>query len=125
MRMDGYGKVVAHPGIGPLLVLGFFAKIAVVAIPVVMNLGVVLGLGRGFGAAGLVIALWTAGVAVGGPLQGKLMDRYGVRRVLAGDDPGRQRLPAVAGARPDQYTRKSVCLYVNRRQESRLCAPPP
>ncbi|MFE6379669.1 MFS transporter [Streptomyces roseolus] len=81
--MDGYRKVVAHPGIGPLMVLGFFAKIAVVAIPVVMNLGVVLGLGRGFGASGLVIALWTVGVAIGGPVQGKLMDRYGVRRVLA------------------------------------------
>ncbi|MGV9318163.1 MFS transporter [Streptomyces sp. NPDC003660] len=83
MRMDGYRRVLAHPGVGLLMGLGFLSKIAVVAIPVVMNLSVVLGLGRGFGASGLVIALWTVGVAIGGPLQGKLMDRHGVRPVLA------------------------------------------
>lgn len=82
MRIDGYRKVVSRPGIGLLMLLGFFSKIAVVAIPVVMNLGVVLGLDRGFGAAGLVIALWTVGVAIGGPVQGRMMDKYGVRPVL-------------------------------------------
>lgn len=83
MRIGIYRKVLAQPGIGLLMLLGFFSKIAVVAIPVVMNLGVVFGLHRGFGAAGLVIAVWTVGVAVGGPLQGRMMDRYGVRPVLA------------------------------------------
>ncbi|MFC8230406.1 MFS transporter [Streptomyces sp. NPDC057287] len=82
MRIGTYRKVLAQPGIGPLMLLGFFSKIAVVAIPVVMNLGVVFGLDRGFGAAGLVIAVWTVGVAIGGPLQGRMMDKYGVRPVL-------------------------------------------
>lgn len=51
MRIDGYRKVVSQPGIGLLMLLGFFSKIAVVAIPVVMNLGVVFGLDRGFAPA--------------------------------------------------------------------------
>ncbi|WP_406138699.1 MFS transporter [Streptomyces sp. NBC_01089] len=83
MRTGTYRQVLAQPGIALLMLLGFFSKIAVVAIPVVMNLAVVFGLHRGFGAAGLVIAVWTVGVAVGGPIQGRMMDRYGARPVLA------------------------------------------
>ncbi|EFL33988.1 major facilitator transporter [Streptomyces viridochromogenes DSM 40736] len=82
MNMKMYRKVLALPGIGPLMLLGLFSKIAVVAIPVVLNLAVVLGLDRGFGAAGLVITAWTVGVGIGGPLQGRMMDRYGARPVL-------------------------------------------
>ncbi|MFC9680513.1 MFS transporter [Streptomyces sp. NPDC056948] len=82
MNMKTYRRVLALPGIGSLMLLGLFSKIAVVAIPVVLNLAVVLGLDRGFGAAGLVITAWTVGVGIGGPLQGRMMDRYGARPVL-------------------------------------------
>ncbi|KMS70932.1 hypothetical protein ACM01_29350 [Streptomyces viridochromogenes] len=83
MRVDAYRTVLARPGMGPLLLLGLFVKVAVVAIPVVINLHVVLGLGYGFGAAGLVVAAWTIGCAIGGPLQGRVMDKRGVRPTLA------------------------------------------
>ncbi|MGF1428887.1 MFS transporter [Kitasatospora sp. LaBMicrA B282] len=83
MALTRYRRILAHPGITPLMLLGFFAKIAVVAVPVVLNLGVVIGLHRGFGEAGLAITVWTVGVAVGGPLHGRLMDRFGVRPLLA------------------------------------------
>ncbi|MEU0218755.1 MFS transporter [Streptomyces sp. NPDC006265] len=82
MNMKTYRKVLAHQGIGSLMLLGLFSKIAVVTIPVVLNLAVVLGLDRGFGAAGLVITAWTVGVGIGGPLQGRMMDRHGARPVL-------------------------------------------
>ncbi|MFG2458935.1 MFS transporter [Streptomyces sp. NPDC048523] len=80
--MKNYRKVLGRPGIGSLMLLGLFSKIAVVAFPVVLNLAVLLGLGRGFGAAGLVITAWTVGVGIGGPVQGRMMDRYGARPVL-------------------------------------------
>ncbi|MCS0634253.1 MFS transporter [Streptomyces sp. LP05-1] len=80
--MDGYRKVLTRPGITPLMMLGTLSKIAIVAIPVVLNLGVVLGLGLGFGAAGMVIAAYAVGVGVGGPVQGRMMDKYGARPVL-------------------------------------------
>ena len=104
MNMKTYRKVLAHQGIGSLMLLGLFSKIAVVAIPVVLNLAVVLGLDRGFGAAGLVITAWTVGVGIGGYQPGAhavkleavrtVAEDVAERRAVAQDRTEVERIPA-------------------------------
>ncbi|WP_369206374.1 MFS transporter [Streptomyces sp. PU-14G] len=74
-----YRRVLATPGFKGVFLLGQALKIPTVAAPGVLTLHVSMGLGRGFGAAGLVVALWTLGMAAGAPLQGRVMDRWGIR----------------------------------------------
>lgn len=83
MRFDKYRQALAVPGFRSVLLLGIVAKLPVVAIPIVLTLQVALGLRHGFGEAGLVTGLWTVGVTVGAPIQGRLIDRRGLRPVLA------------------------------------------
>ncbi|WBB77896.1 MFS transporter [Micromonospora sp. WMMD882] len=82
-RLDQYRQVFAVRGFPLVMALGLLAKLPVVAIPIILTLHVATGLGRGYGQAGLVIAAWTAGVTVGAPVQGRLIQRYGLRPVLA------------------------------------------
>lgn len=77
-----YRRVLATPGFAGVFLLGQLLKLPTVAAPVVLTLHVTLGLGGGFGAAGTVVALWTLGVAAGAQLQGRSMDRWGVRPVF-------------------------------------------
>lgn len=74
--------MLALPGMRGLTVLGLLARIPGVSTGVVLTLHVVLGLERGYAAAGLVGAAFTVGVAVGAPLLGRVVDRYGLRRML-------------------------------------------
>jgi biotin carboxylase/predicted MFS family arabinose efflux permease len=83
MRLDGYRRLLALPGLRTVLLLGLFAKVPVVAIPMVLTLHVTVGHHGGFGRAGLVMAAWTVGVAVGAPVQGRCLDRYGARPLFA------------------------------------------
>jgi predicted MFS family arabinose efflux permease len=83
VRLDQYRKVFAVRGFPLVMALGLLAKLPIVAIPIVLTLHVATGLDRGYGQAGLVIAAWTAGVTIGSPVQGRFIQRYGLRRVLA------------------------------------------
>src|SRR5689334_17794332 len=58
------------------------ARIPLAASGVTITLHVVLGLGRGYGEAGVVAAATTIGMALGGPLIGRLLDRRGLRQVV-------------------------------------------
>jgi MFS family permease len=53
------------------------------AMGITLTLHVVTDLGRGYGAAGLVGAATTLGNALGAPVLGRLVDRYGLRPVVA------------------------------------------
>ncbi|RJL22586.1 MFS transporter [Bailinhaonella thermotolerans] len=75
--------MLAEPGLRPLLVMGLLAKTPGLGISAVIVLHVVSGLDRGYGAAGLAAAAWTAGAGVGAPFQGRALDRYGLRPVFA------------------------------------------
>lgn len=77
-----YRTVLRLPGQAPLAAVGFAARLPVTATNVVLTLHVALGLDRGFAAAGLVGGAVTAGVALGAPLLGRLIDRQGLRPVL-------------------------------------------
>ncbi|MGW4520713.1 MFS transporter [Amycolatopsis sp. NPDC004378] len=61
----------------------FLARLPMTMNGVLMTLYVVTGLGRGYGAAGLVGAGVTLGMALGAPLLGRCFDRYGLRPVVA------------------------------------------
>lgn len=64
------------------MVLMFFARMPTSASTLVLTLYVAVGLDMGYGAAGLVGAMATLGIAVGSPLKGRFVDRYGLRRML-------------------------------------------
>ncbi|MEV8512699.1 MFS transporter [Dactylosporangium sp. NPDC051484] len=82
MRLDPYRRVLALPGVRPLMVLALLARIPITAVGVTMTLHVAQNLNRGWGAAGLVGAALTVGTALGGPLNGRFVDRRGLRPML-------------------------------------------
>jgi MFS family permease len=83
MTVEPYRRVLANPGVRTLLLVGLFARIPVIATGLTLTLHVVNGMKLGFLQAGLVGAASTAGVAVGGPVAGRFVDRHGLRPVLA------------------------------------------
>ncbi|MER7001925.1 MFS transporter [Dactylosporangium sp. NPDC000555] len=82
MRLDPYRRVLALPGVRPLMVLALLARIPITAVGVTMTLHVAQNLNRGWGAAGLVGAALTVGAALGAPLNGRFVDRRGLRPML-------------------------------------------
>lgn len=81
--MATYGAVLRLPGVAALVGVAFLARIPASASAITLTLHVVLTLGHGYAAAGLVGAAATVGMAVGAPLLGRLVDRRGLRSVLA------------------------------------------
>ncbi len=81
--MNAYREVLRLPGVATLTAVGFLARIPAAAAAIVVTLHVVLTLGHGYGSAGLVGAASTVGTAIGAPLLGRLVDRRGLRTVLA------------------------------------------
>ena len=83
MALSRYRQVLALPGVRRLLLISLFARIPGSAVGVAMTLHVVLTLKEGYGAAGLVTAFATIGMTISGPLFGRLVDRRGLRLMLA------------------------------------------
>jgi MFS family permease len=83
MTLEPYRRVLALPGVRPLILLALLARVPVTAVGVTLTLHVVLDLHHGYGAAGLVGAASTVGTALGAPLLGRLVDRRGLRQMLA------------------------------------------
>ncbi|MFL6145896.1 MAG: MFS transporter [Labedaea sp.] len=77
-----YRQLLALPGVRTLLILIFFARIPMSAAGMILTLHVAVGLGRGYGAAGTIGAAATLGISAGAPLMGRVVDRYGLRRML-------------------------------------------
>ncbi|MBO0870041.1 MAG: MFS transporter [Micromonosporaceae bacterium] len=82
MKLQQYRRVLALPGVRPLILVALLARIPFTAVGVTLTLHVVLDLHRGYAAAGLVTAANTIGSALGAPLLGRLVDRRGLRPVL-------------------------------------------
>ena len=82
MPFEPYRRVLAVPGVGAVNLLGAAARVPHAATSVVLTVHVVETLGRGYGAAGLVVAAWTIGLALGSPWRGRVIDRLGLRRAL-------------------------------------------
>src|SRR4051794_13015392 len=82
MRVERYRQVLIRPGVRPLLAVALLARVAPTAAGITLTLHVVLDLRGGYAAAGLVGAVATVGVAIGGPLLGRFVDRRGLRPML-------------------------------------------
>ncbi|WP_084962314.1 MFS transporter [Thermoactinospora rubra] len=84
MALEPYRRLLRLPGIRTLLLVGLLARIPSTATAMCLTLHVVSprGLGLGFTAAGVVGMASTIGMAVGAPLSGRFVDRYGLRPVL-------------------------------------------
>ncbi|MBE1587807.1 MFS transporter [Nonomuraea angiospora] len=80
--MIRFRQVLAVPGMTPLLGISLLARTAITADAMALTMYVVVALDLSYAAAGAVVAALTAGVALGGPLLGRLIDRRGLRTVL-------------------------------------------
>ncbi|MBO8184036.1 MFS transporter [Streptomyces spirodelae] len=80
--MTRYRQVLAVPGMASLLGVSLLARTAITADVMALTMYVVLGLDMSYAAAGGVAATLTAGLALGGPLVGRMIDRRGLRAVL-------------------------------------------
>ncbi|MFG3436274.1 MFS transporter [Nonomuraea sp. NPDC047897] len=80
--MTGFRQVLAVPGMSPLLGVSLLARAAITADVMALTMYVVIALDMSYAAAGAVAAALTAGVALGGPLLGRMVDRRGLRAVL-------------------------------------------
>ncbi|MET0189206.1 MAG: MFS transporter [Pseudonocardia sediminis] len=80
--MAAYRDVLRLPGVGGVTAVALAARIPATAVGVTMTLHVVLTLGYGYAAAGLVAAAVPTGMAIGGPVLGSLVDKRGLRPML-------------------------------------------
>lgn len=83
MSLAPYRHVLALPGVRALLLLGLVARIPMTAVGITFTLHTVNTLHRGYAEAGLVTTVYTIAAAVSSPLLGRMLDRGGVRPVLA------------------------------------------
>lgn len=82
MSLGSYGSVLRLPGVLPLTLIAFVARIPHAMTGVTLTLHVVLSLHRSYAEAGLVAAAMTVGMAIGAPWRGRRVDRIGLRRAL-------------------------------------------
>lgn len=108
--MQLYRQVLALPGVRTLLVLIFFARLPSTAAGMILTLHVAVSMGRGYGAAGTVGAVATIGIALGAPVMGRVVDRYGLRRMLVITSVGEATFWLVARFLP--FTLLLVCAFV-------------
>jgi MFS family permease len=81
--LSAYRTVLALPGVGAVTAVSFLARLPASAAAITLTLHVVLTLDKGYAAAGVVGAAATVGMAIGAPLLGRLVDRRGLRTMLA------------------------------------------
>lgn len=77
-----YREVLAIPAVRTAVLIGFIARIPFFGAGVVVTLHVVRTLERSYTEAGLASAVLVLAIAASGPWRGRLLDRYGLRRVL-------------------------------------------
>jgi predicted MFS family arabinose efflux permease len=82
MLPHAYRTVLAIPRVRGTILLILVARLPMTTMVIAVTLHVVVDLGRGYALAGLVGAAMTIGGAVGGPVVGRMIDRYGLRWVI-------------------------------------------
>lgn len=77
-----YKPILAMPGTRALFVVAFLARLPLTAKSMALTLHVVLDQGGSYAAAGAASMVMTAGMGVGAPLLGRMVDRRGLKPVL-------------------------------------------
>lgn len=83
MSFKPYQRVLAIRDARRVLLLGFLLRLPIFSAAVILTLHVVMHLHRSYTEAGLVGASGTVAIAISGPWRGRLLDRHGLRRVVA------------------------------------------
>ncbi|WP_327583379.1 MFS transporter [Nonomuraea sp. NBC_00507] len=83
MALDPYRRLLRIRGVPTLLLVGLLARVPATATGMALTLHVAVVLELGYAKAGLVTLASTIGMAVGSPLSGRLVDKHGLRPVLA------------------------------------------
>ncbi len=78
-----YRRALTNRPLRTALVLGALVRGPIFASGVLLTVHVVTSLGRTYAEAGLLAAAATVAIAVSGPWRGRLLDRLGLRRVVA------------------------------------------
>jgi len=100
MAIEPYRRLFRLPGVGVLLLVGLMARIPATATGMALTLYVAEVLHLGYFKAGLVTMASTIGMAVGSPLAGRFVDRFGLRPVLIVTTAAQAAFWAVAWALP-------------------------
>ncbi|MGX7826436.1 MFS transporter [Actinokineospora sp. 24-640] len=82
MRTSPYLAVLRTPRVRSISLVVLAARLPTLAASMTITLHVVLGLERGYGAAGLAAGVCAVGTAVGSPLMGRVVDGRGLRVML-------------------------------------------
>lgn len=82
MSIAPYRRVLSYSRARQVLLLGFLLRLPIFSTSVLLMLHVTGRLGRSWTEAGVVAAIATIAIAISGPWRGKLLDTYGLRRVL-------------------------------------------
>ncbi len=82
MEFSGYRLLLADRQVRTIFVAAFFARIPMMALPLVLTLLVTEGMDGSYKQAGLVATCETLGAAVGAPWRGRRIDRTGLRRAI-------------------------------------------
>ena len=77
-----YRDILAIPAIRTAITVGFLVRLPFFGAGIVVTLHVVRTLERSYTEAGLASAVLVLAIAVSGPWRGRLLDRWGLRRVL-------------------------------------------
>jgi MFS family permease len=80
--LRAYRAVLAVPSLRRLTAVALFVRVPATATAITLTLHVVLRMGLGYAAAGLVVAASTVGMGVGAPLMGRLVDRRDLRTMV-------------------------------------------
>ncbi|MEO3871390.1 MFS transporter [Nonomuraea sp. B12E4] len=83
MALTAYRRLFKIPGVPTLLLVGLLARVPSVATGMALTLYVAEVMKLGYGKAGLITMASTVGMAIGSPLSGRFVDRYGLRPVVA------------------------------------------
>jgi MFS family permease len=83
VALDAYRSALALPRVRTTVLVMFLARLPMTAMGILVTLHVVTGLHRGYGEAGLVGTATTLASALAAPRAGRMIDRFGVRPVVA------------------------------------------
>lgn len=80
--LSRYREVLAVPAVRTAILVGALARLPLFGTPLIVTLHVVRSLERSYTDAGIAGAVLVLAIAVSGPWRGRLLDRFGLRRVL-------------------------------------------
>jgi predicted MFS family arabinose efflux permease len=82
VSLEPYRRALASRRLRTALLLGALLRAPVFAGGILLTIHTVTTLGGSYAAAGVLVAVVTAATALSGPFRGRLLDRFGLRRVV-------------------------------------------